>query len=110
MDYPQSTIALTLYNMLAKVRDVVPTAKGLVSHPIFTTQHSGVDLDQVQDALDALVERGYAKKRGFSYAVVDSERRVVISRNRDGDGWSDWIVRSHKNQLQRLEDELKGQS
>jgi hypothetical protein len=88
-----STIALTVYNWLAvtggmgTVQEIADgIAPWVVASKILLTPQ------QLQRAVGELVRRGYLGHRDGLYGVKDPVRRVVVTRNRDGDGWDGWQV------------------
>ena len=89
-----STVALVAYNLL--VRDGKQTALELSSHTIIVNQFpSDIPVEQITQALQTLVERGYITSSGGSFDVVDQLRRLVTKRSTGEDGWAEWQVQGH---------------
>ena len=97
--FADSTVAMTLYNLLAMVRGAL-TVEQLTSSAM-KLQHRGLETEQTQRALDGLVERGRIKLQpDGTYALIARERLMVVQRDL-GDydpkamtgGWEGWHVK-----------------
>ncbi len=98
-----STIAITVYNLLAINRNPLDVTELLTGA---SAQHCSVEPVQLSRAAQALVERGWVGSNpDGTYFCKDSHRRVVIARDRsdaeatddDGNcvgGWNGWQLRS----------------
>lgn len=113
-----STIAMSVYNLIAVSKlshtpDVI--AEGLCGKLL-----PSLDEDDVQVALDVLVQRGWIAEIEGRYRVLDPKFRLVRSRSRDDiavdkdgnavGGWSGWSVQCEQcGGVHLLEDVISGQ-
>ena len=100
--YGESTIAMSVYNLI-----------GMVGRPVdFSELHMLLNVDfgyneltedLLKRSIDGLLDRKWVLKRGEFYSFIDSKRRRVVSRNRNDahtnhetgvieGGWTGWVV------------------
>jgi hypothetical protein len=88
-----STVALTAYNALAAgggARTFDEIASAVSSWA--AESRIVVSETQMREAMDELVRRGRVCYQLAGYDVTDPHRRVVVKRDRTGDGWGGWQV------------------
>jgi len=91
-----STIAMTLYNILAGERGA-RSIEEIAPIMMVWAKGSGIEVSEPQlfEALTGLAIRGFV--RAFPnglFDVRDPKRRPVVQRERSGDGWQAWRVHS----------------
>lgn len=94
-----STIALTLYNLMCRAPGQDEVALHAAARKL---QHPHLELAQTQRVLAELVRRGWVQVQASGFSVRDHQRRLVVMRDTSGDeaargylqgGWKDWAVR-----------------
>lgn len=106
-NYPQSTIAWSVYNTMAVFLDGPVTHAGLfelltVGTPGIPVWNVDLEEEELTNALDALVEREFAiLTDSGEYDTKDPGRRAAISRDRMGDGWFNWQMEAVPGTLKR---------
>ncbi len=88
-----STVAMTIYNALAagsgsRLFDEIASAVSSWA----AESRLVVTESQMHEAVDELMRRGRLYVRIAGYDVTDPLRRVVVKRDRRGDGWHGWQV------------------
>ena len=106
-EYADSTIAMSLYNIICKTTGDVSNPETLIDI-IREHAHPNLTKSQLRRVVRSMVRRGILTKRGNSYCPCDQQRRLVVIRDRDDctidakgrirGGWNGWKVR----------DQLKG--
>ncbi len=96
--YADSTIAMTLYNVLC----IIPGAANIKQlHELaMKTQHVSLSLLQTERGLAGLVERNRIVKNGGQYSLVAKQKLMVVQRDL-GDynsktmkgGWEGWQIK-----------------
>ncbi len=114
--YGTSTIAFSLYNLLAlrgeasSVDEMLDDLK-MIQHPL-------LELPQLSRALDRLEEKKLVVRDGAVYRIADKRRRVIVERDlsdaavdpETGElvgGWNDWMMRDPRRGLIPIEEVLR---
>lgn len=90
---PTSTVAMTAYNALATgtgARTFDEVASAVSSWA--ADSRIVVSETQMREAMGELVRMGRVCHQIAGYDVTDPHRRVVVKRDRTGDGWRGWQV------------------
>lgn len=85
-----STCAFTAYNSLALAGPM--TLSAVVSAVQTVHSAEAPAQEQIELGLAGMMSRGWISFNGSTYALRDSERRIVKWRARSNDGWDDWKV------------------
>lgn len=89
--FPDSTIAMSIYNVVAQAADGL-TVEGIVGG-LAMFGHEQHDRRQLERCIAQLHSRGYVVT-GAKVRVIDPKRRPVTMRDRtDKTGWARWMVR-----------------
>ena len=99
--YADSTVAITVYNVLCKVTGDVENPKNILD-VIRERAHPDLSLNQLSRVFEDMLERGILVCRNNKYSPCDQKKRVVVGRNRDdhsedidgriSGGWTNWMV------------------
>lgn len=101
LSFPDSTIAMSIYNVCAQSPNGL-TVEGIVG-ALAMFGHEQKDPRQVDRCIAQLHSRGYVLTRD-KVRVVDPMRRAVTMRDRtDPTGWARWMVRDPRGHYYPLD-------
>ncbi len=114
--YGTSTIAFSLYNLLA-LRGEASSVDEMLDD-LEMIQHPLLELPQLNRALDRLEEKKLVIRDGDDYRVIDRRRRVIVERDlldaavdpETGElvgGWNGWMVRDPRRGLVPIEEVVR---
>lgn len=100
-DLPTSTVAYSVYQAIcqggpAELHEILARLEKWVAE-----SRVRVTTRQVQAALSGLIRRGRAREILHTgvFDVNDPQRRYLVGRDREGDGWSGWKVQPFRREL-----------
>lgn len=108
-DLATSTIALSIYNVLAVAGREMTLQQ--IYHSICTGHNQELSKAQVIEAMHGLCKRRFLRVFEIDdrnnverFGVVDPQHRVVRKRSRTGDGWDNWLVVNRDGSVCRVEE------